>query len=146
MYQILKLREELGLIEIKDLFKIFDATLKPILCYRSNIWGYHFVEQIEKVQITFCKKICLLPNNTCDFLALGECGRLPLCITYIPNCIKYWISIIRMDNTRYPKQYYYMLYQLDESGRNTWASKIKDLLFNYGFGYVWRSHDIRNDK
>ena len=51
-----------------------------------------------------------------------------------------------MDNICYPKRCYYMLYQLDESGRNTWASKIKDLLFNYGFGYVLISHDVGNDR
>ena len=56
------------------------------------------------------------------------------------------MNIIRMDNTRYPKQCYYMLYHLDESGRNTWASKIKDLLSDFGFGYVWISHDVGNDR
>ena len=56
MYQILKLRKESGLIEIKDLFKIFDATVKPILCYRSNIWGYHFVEKIERFKSHFAKR------------------------------------------------------------------------------------------
>ena len=48
------------------------------------------------------------------FLALGECGRLPLGTIYVLNCVKYWLSIIHMNNVRYPKQCYYMLLQLGE--------------------------------
>ena len=72
--------------------------IKPILCYGSEIWGYSYVDKIEKVQIQFCKQYCNLPQNTPDILALGECGRLPLCITYMSNCIKFWLNITRMEN------------------------------------------------
>ena len=30
-----------------------------------------------------------------------------------------------------------MLKALDESGRQIWVSKVRDLLFTYGFGYAW---------
>ena len=35
-----------------------------------------------------------------------------------------------------------MILNLDESGRITWASKIRELLFRYGFGYVWLAEDV----
>ena len=35
-----------------------------------------------------------------------------------------------------------MLRNLDESGRITWASKVKNLLFRNGFGYVWHVEDV----
>ena len=79
MNYILHLRKHFGPLQINDMFKIFHATVKPILCYGSQIWGYQYVEKIEKVQIQFCKRLCYLSQNTCDFLALGKCGRLPLC-------------------------------------------------------------------
>ena len=128
------------------MLKIFDTSVKPILCYGSQIWGYQYVDKIEKVHIQFCKKICYLSLNTCDSFALGGCGRLPLCTTYMPNCIKYWLGLIRMENNRYPKQCYYMLYQLDEAGRQNWVSHVKELLYTYGFGLVWILHDVGNDK
>ena len=49
-----------------------------------------------------------------------------------------------MPNTRYPKQCYRMLRQIDESGRITWASKVKTLLFENGFGYAWIADEIGN--
>ena len=134
----------MGNISSQDMFKIFDASVKPILCYGSHIWGYQYVDRIEKVHIKFCKKLCLLSCNTCDFLALGECGRLPLCITYMSNCVKYWLHVVRMNNNRYPKQCYYMLFRMDETGKTTWATYVKNLLFSYGFGHVLIVHDVGN--
>ena len=81
---------------------------------------------------SFCKQSL----NTADFFALGECGRLPLCITYIPQCIKYWFKILSMSEDRYPKQYFQLLYRLDEAGRKTLASNVRLLLFQYGFGHA----------
>ncbi len=75
-------------------------------------------------------------------MALGECGRLPLCVTYHTNCIKYWCKLLQMPDHRYPKNCYLMLKQLDDAGRVTWAIHIKQLLFRYGFGYIWLSQDV----
>ena len=49
-----------------------------------------------------------------------------------------------MLSTRYPKQCYRMLRQIDESGRITWASKVKTSLFENGFGYAWIADEIGN--
>ena len=37
-----------------------------------------------------------------------------------------------------------MLRQIDESGRITYASKVKTLLFENGFGYAWIADEIGN--
>lgn len=37
-----------------------------------------------------------------------------------------------------------MLRQIDESGRTTWATYIKRLLYQYGFGYVWIANEVGN--
>ena len=47
-----------------------------------------------------------------------------------------------MGDHRYPKRCYYMLKSFDAVGRVTWATHIKNLLFLYGFGYVWIAHDV----
>ena len=104
------------------------------------------LRKLKRFMSCFVTDYGFLSQNTCDFLALGECGRLPLCTTYILNCVKYWLSIIRTNNVRYPKQCYYMLLQLDEAGRTNWTTHIKNLLFSYGFGHVWIFHDVGDDK
>ena len=49
-----------------------------------------------------------------------------------------------MENKRYPLQCYKMLKNVDDVGRNTWASSVKQLLFSLGFGYVWIAQDVGN--
>ena len=139
---ISRYQKTFGFFPPQDMFKLFDSIVKPILCYGADVWGYQYVEKIEKVHIKFCKQYCLLSQNTADFFALGECGRLPLCITYIPQCIKYWLKILSMSEDRYPKQCYQLLYRLDEAGRKTWASNFRLLLFQYGFGHAWISQGV----
>jgi len=72
----------------------------------------------------------------------GECGRLPLCTTYFINCIRYWCNLLTMPLHRHPKQCYNMLKSVDDADRNCWASKIRTLLYKYGFSFIWISQDV----
>ena len=47
-----------------------------------------------------------------------------------------------MSNHRYPRNCYILLKNLDDAGRRTWASTVKNLLYTYGFGIVWISQEI----
>ena len=71
-----------------------------------------------------------------DLLAFGDMepkirqAMLNLCLTvYIPQCTKYWLKILSMSEDRYPKQYYQLLYRLNEAVRKTWTSNVRLLLF-----------------
>ena len=50
-----------------------------------------------------------------------------------------------MSGNRYPKQCYIMLKNIDEAGRITWATHVKDLSFRYGFGIVWLTENVGDD-
>ena len=142
---ILKVQKHFGHFHYKDAFKLFDAMVVPIICYSSEIWGYQYSKVIEKVQVYFCKRICLLNRNVPDALALSECGRYPLSVVYMTRCIKYWIKLTRMPNHRYPGQCYSMLRRFDDAGKKTWTSYIRLLLFENGFGYVWLSNEVGDE-
>jgi len=116
----------------------------PILTYSAEIWGYEYSSQIEKAQTTYCKRLACLHQNVANFSALAECGRRPLATIYMTRCVKFWVKLVQMPRNRYPRQRYEMLRQLDEGGRNTWASNIKRLLYRYGFGIAWITQDIGN--
>ena len=47
-----------------------------------------------------------------------------------------------MPENRYPRNCYLMLKQHDSLGRNNWASAIKNLLYSYGFGFVWLNQTV----
>ena len=125
-------------------FKLFDSMILPIITYGAEIWGTQVHCHIENVQIRFCKYI-LGVSKTCNNVAvLGECGRLPLYTIYYTKCIKYWIKIIMMDDSRLPKSAYKMLLALDMAGRVNWVTNVKNLLYKYGFGFVFISQEVGN--
>jgi len=111
--------------------------VKPIRVYGAEMWGHTFSENIEQVQAQFCKDFIGLNRSTNNCMALGEVGRLELCVEYHFKCVKYWCKLIHMPLHRYPKNCYNMFKSQDEIGRTNWATSVKNLLFNYGFGYVW---------
>lgn len=101
------------------MFKLFDSMVKPILCYGAEIWGNEFKNRIEQVHAKLCKKYCNLSNKTSTVFALGECGRMQLCIPYMTKGIKYWLKRLHIDRQRYLKQSYILLKRLDENGRES---------------------------
>jgi len=143
---IFNYQQKFGYFQPDDIFKLFDSMIKPILCYGSPIWGHQYIEKIEKIHVYFCKRYCQLPQNTADMFVYGECGRLPLCVTYFTNCVKYWLKLITLGRERYPYQCFNMLLRLDESGRTTWATHVRNLLFSNGFGHVWISQEVGNSE
>jgi hypothetical protein len=125
---------------------MFDKMILPIITYASEIWGFEMYEPIERVQYQFCKFFLGVATNTTNVAVLGECGRHPLYVHYFVKCIGYWVKLIHMDNTRLPKASYNMLYLMDQNGKTNWVTKVKNLLFKYGFGYVFIMQEIGNSK
>ena len=35
-----------------------------------------------------------------------------------------------------------MLFELENAGRDTWVTSVKQLLYSFGFGYVWLAQDV----
>ena len=140
----LRFQKQFGFFHPSDVFKLFDSMVKPIAIYRSEIWGYMYSEEIEKIQTKFCKQYVGLKQKTPDNFALGECGRFPLAVFYMTQTVKYWIKLTQMTNDRCPRQCYLMLRSLTDAGKTTWASHIKKLLFEHGFGYAWIADSVGN--
>lgn len=120
--------------------------VKPILCYGSELWGYCYRNTVESTHISACKYHLGVGKNTSNQMVLGECGRFPLCLDYHVKFIKYWCKLLHMPQHRFPKQCYIMLKRIDDSGKHTYASDVRNLLFRHGFGFVWISQDIGNIK
>ena len=131
-----------GYFPHREAFKLFDSIVKAILTYSSEIWGHQDCPVIERIHTQFCKRLCCLNQNVANYFAISECGRYPISVTYMYRCLKYWTKVISMPSNRYPKQCYVMLRRLDESGRTTWATHIKHLLFRFGFGFVWITNEV----
>ena len=52
--------------------------------------------------------------------------------------------LLVMPNNRYLRNCYLMQKSLDDVGRRTWSTYVKNLPLLYGFGYVWIAQDVGN--
>ena len=136
IFSIKQYQKPFGYFSLAEMFQLFYSTVVPILTFGSEIWGFAHSDIIERSQIEFCRYILGLNSTTNTSMVLGECGRLPLCIHYFSKCVRYQCQILRMPHYRYPLNCYKMLKDIDISGRRTWATEVKELLFIYGFGFV----------
>ena len=51
-----------------------------------------------------------------------------------------------MDATRIPYQAYRMLVSLDSDGKCNWVTKLRLLLHETGFGYVWLTQGVGDEQ
>ena len=88
------------------LLHIFNHTIKPILLYSSEIWGYFspskyidnidkFIKKetvsliLEKVHTKFCKFILEIRTKSSNLGLRGELGRFPILFDVLFNIVKY---------------------------------------------------------
>ena len=101
----------------------------------------HPASDIEMIQNKFLRRLLGVKNSTNLSALYGETGRVPLFVFRKIIMIKYWVKIVSQDDSSLLKQIYFMLKEDADVNRNysgkNWASNIKSILQEHGFGYVW---------
>jgi hypothetical protein len=114
-----------------------------MLLHGSEIWGLQQHTEIEKVHLFALKKLLNVSPKTPNDMVYGETGRHPLYVfTYI-SCIKYWLRLTSMENFRLPKKAYNMQLALHNSGKVCWVSQVREVLYTFGFGFVWENQGVQ---
>ena len=76
----------------------------------------------------------------------GEINRYPITINAYLKCIRYWIKITQMTDSRLPRKAYLMLHNLDSKGKVNWVTKVRLFLCQHGFGVAWLGGGVGNIK
>ena len=126
--------------------KIFDTQVQPVIPYSAEIWGLHRLSNVERVHTFARKRYLNVPLKVPNKFVYGETGRYPLYVNNAVRCIRCWLRILKLDSARLPKQAYIMLFNMDERGKNCWATSVRNILFSLGFGYVWLQQGIGCDR
>ena len=93
-------------------FKIFDATIIPIITYGGEIWGiskplnFKTWDQspAEKVHLKFCKQYLGLNRKTSNLATRGESERFPIQILIMKKALKYFSYLCEKDENSIVKQ------------------------------------------
>lgn len=88
--------------------KLFDSLVATVLNYCSEVWGMNAGTDIELIHTKFCRKLLYVNKSTNTTGLYGELGRVPMIIFRKINMIRYWIHLLKSDNSL-QKQIYIML-------------------------------------
>ena len=121
--------------------KLFDILVDSILNYSSEVCGMHDAKDIEVIHTKFCRWILNVKKSTNLRALYGEFGRVPFIIQRKFNMIKYWVKLLKSNDTFLPKKMYRILKD-DADSENSyngsnWASYIKSLLGSLGLSTIW---------
>lgn len=127
---------------------LFDKMILPILTYGCEVWGYHNGDAVEKVHREFLKGLLKVKSTTVNEFVYGEFGRKPLVCGRYVRIVKYWFKLLKQPNNRLTKQ----IYDIQKSyidihdDKANWASLLRDMLFNLGFGEVWYNQGVEEEE
>ena len=124
-------------------FKVFDTQIQPIVLYGAEIWGLSKCDEIERVHLLMIKRFLSVARRTPNVMVYYDTGRYPLYIWATQRVVKYWLRILRMEDTRFPKKVYRRM--IDSCIPNCWSNRIRDVLFEYDFQDVWRGQRVQNE-
>ena len=127
-------------------------TVKPVLLYGSEIWGFGNFDCLEKIQIKYYKYIFHLKKSTPSYMIYGETGVTPLYVNIKNRVIAYWTRLL--DNiysdqvTKLSSKMYLVLRELhsERNIKSPWIDNVKKYLCELGFSGTWYSQSFLSSK
>lgn len=146
---LFKTMKSLACTDVTVFFKLFDAQIKPLLLYASEIWGFTRFKAIESAHLFACKLFLRVSPRTPNTMVYGELGRYPLYIDSIISTVRYWFKLQNLLLCRLPKQAYVMEKRFltgQTSEKHSWAYLVKNCFDSFGFSEVWLNGGVGNEK
>ena len=130
--------------------QLFSSMITPILTNCSEIWGVYNTDLIETFYLSFLKNVLYVKKSTPGCFVYGEFGVFPLKIEIQMRVLKYWLKIIRPTTTydNYIRKIYLelLLTNIYYPDKETWVTKVKDILFKCGMGFYWLNQKVENEQ
>lgn len=130
---------------------VFNKTIKPILLYGSEMWGFGSFGALERVQLRYLKYILKLKRTTSNCMVYGETGCFPISIDIQTRLISFWSQMCIPQRNKLSNQLYKIMYNkytnTDVEQRKIkfpWIDAIKETLVKCGFSGIWETQNFPN--
>ncbi|OXA46407.1 hypothetical protein Fcan01_18818 [Folsomia candida] len=97
--KVLNITRRSGVPPLSMQFKLFNSIARATLLYGSSIWAMKFVDDIDKLQIRFLKKLLRLPPSTPDYFVRLETGARDTRLQHLADTLGFWERISRKKKT-----------------------------------------------
>ena len=126
-------------LDVDTLIHLFECTVKPILLYGSEIWGFCNIDVIERVQLRFLKIILGLKKSTPNIMVYGETGCVPLLLSIKTRMVSFWHRLVTYQGNKVSCILYNLFFKKYEKGEHIskWLIFIKSALDMSGMTDIW---------
>ncbi|OXA59193.1 LINE-1 retrotransposable element ORF2 protein [Folsomia candida] len=93
--KVLNITRRSGVPPLSTQFKLFNSIARATLLYGSSIWAMKFVDDIDKLQIRFLKKLLRLLPSTPDYFVRLETGARDTRLQHLADTLGFWERISR---------------------------------------------------
>ena len=106
------------------MLNLFDALIKPILVYGSDVWGIKckLWGEADKTFLQYARCMLRVKATTSNTITTGECGKFPPSTACQISALCYVNRLIHMSNDKLVKKVYCDLITLNDQGFTTWAT------------------------
>ena len=128
--------------------ELFNKTVKPILLYGCEIWGYGNFDDLERVQLKFVKYALNMKKSTPTFMIYGELGVTPISIDIKTGVISFWSRLLTGTENKLSSSIYTVIYQRHKNNqiKSEYINNVKNVINTCGFSGIWDSQSIPNSK
>lgn len=126
----------------KDIEMIHDSLVSSVTLYGSEAWGPTHVNEIDKLQNIFFKRLLALPNNCPSHALRLETGRISLKSAIFKLIINWIVKLNSMNDSRYPKLCCIELCLLRErfsTLEQNWMNQIRPFFVDSDSLAIWES-------
>ena len=134
IFGMLQKQREIFPLPPKIMFKLFDAIIKLILTYGSDVWGHRKSgpDMVDKVMLRYCRRVLNVKATTSNIMVCGECGMLPPSVQCTISTMCYMNRLYHMAGGTIAKRVYEELNKLHSMGFTTWITRVNEVITNHG--------------
>jgi len=114
----------------ESFLNLYESCIKPTALYCADVWGPSYLHEIERVQVTYFKKLLALNRRTPDAIVRMECGIYHMQLSVIKKMLETWRRYSQLPGERYAKKYLVRMTHLCNENQleNSWVNYLKVIL------------------
>ncbi|UYV63334.1 hypothetical protein LAZ67_2003768 [Cordylochernes scorpioides] len=118
--------------------RLLDSTVLPHMLYAAPCWALNQVKVVDQVQNIFLRRYLNLPKYTPGFMLRMECGRVSQEVIIIKQVLRFWVRIMKMEESRLPRACLSHLWTLHSNQRAglTFVENLSTILDSNGFSFL----------
>ncbi|CAL8100782.1 unnamed protein product [Orchesella dallaii] len=122
--------------------KLLDALILSIPLYGAEVWALEYVEDLEKIQLNFLKRLLTLPQCTPGYMLRLETGINHMITTVLHRALGWWVKVSHLPASRLPRSCLEEMSKMQMNHNDTWLDLVQTTIDRCKASEILDVHDI----